>query len=125
MGVDWITCNVCETNFPDCGPCSRCGECENDFCDWCTQTYVIIQEDEDPNEDPDHPKISTCPFCTKQIIKPETLLAFALKLLGKDKKQLEDLYRNGDKTKSAYPHCPTCKKVIEDCGCDECQIKKK
>lgn len=32
MGIDFYTCVICKSNFPDCGDYSECEECENMFC---------------------------------------------------------------------------------------------
>jgi len=91
MGVDFITCVVCSYNFPDCGNYARCAKCESHFCSQCMKKYTILDEDDDSGEE------STCPFCTLEMVEPETLLAFALKQLKVTQEQLEESYRAAHK----------------------------
>ena len=83
MGVDFITCAICEYNFPDCGDFEWCDGCETYFC---SQECGKVVEDDDGHR--------TCVVCRHELALDSDLLAFALRRLGTTKEQLtEDFLR--------------------------------
>lgn len=103
MGVDFITCKLCKYNFPDCGDYARCGVCETYFCSECGDKYEFVSEDDlyENEQDPEgHPlPKNTCPICNLKFIDAKDLLTFALTKLGITKKDLEDEYREEQRSK--------------------------
>lgn len=82
MGVDFITCERCGHNFPDCGDFVRCNdECGIDWCSYeCAEEDGYIQNYEE-DENGWEIDMSTCKYCREEDFDDSELLVYALKLL--------------------------------------------
>lgn len=80
MGVDFITCDVCEYNFPDCGEYVRC-DCGGRFCsDECA--HMDYCEYDEQGELTGEDSEGTCVFCRGEDISNNDLIAFLLEKTG-------------------------------------------
>lgn len=107
MGVDYYSCNYCGETFPDCGDYTYC-ECGNSWCsDECATEEGYVKEycklgyDVEDNEEEDcchecygcsfHVETS-CNYCRNEDYSNETLLDYALDLLGISRSNLIERY---------------------------------
>lgn len=94
MGVDWLTCGICEDTFPDCGECYNCAGCEDDICTRChdlqTDKYETVDEDSEEAEDWGESALKECDSCTKSIIRDDDIVSFLLHKYNLDKDSVVD-----------------------------------
>ena len=88
MGVDWLTCNYCGENFPDCGHFVSCEECGTTWC--CDECASEEGYEEAPDDDSGEP--SSCKFCRGEDHSDIVLLNFALEQLGMNREELIEFY---------------------------------
>ena len=85
MGVDYLTCMYCGTNFPDCGHFIHCN-CGNYWCDIeCAELdgYRVDKEEDDEWE-----AETSCKYCRSEDYEDSELLSNALKLLNMTREEL-------------------------------------
>jgi len=88
FGIDYITCDECGVNFPDCGEFYCCENCYRSFCGECKEEAGLefdTDEDGEPTRD-----VISCKYCRNEDFDDETLLEFALKKLNTTKEQLKE-----------------------------------
>lgn len=97
MGVDFYTCPVCQSTFPDCGEYERCGQCSEAFCsEECAKIECHCNQDKDDpheHEECDECENCSCVLCRKDVLLDGELLKWLLKHDGMTRKQAEDEYR--------------------------------
>lgn len=114
MGVDWLSCNNCGHNFPDCGDYVSC-ECGEHWCseecaekdgfqrDECKLEYEVIDGYEQNEEckkghnggcDTCENYIKGgCKYCREEDFEDEVLLDYALQKLGLSREDLIKQYK--------------------------------
>lgn len=120
MSVDYLTCNCCEENFPDCGYYVSCESCGTHWCsDECAEEDGYISEhckkfpilsDRDEMEDyrekncdyedcTDCPyyKPDSCKYCRNEDYSDNVLLEKALELLNMSREDLIKIVNNDEK----------------------------
>lgn len=109
MGVDWISCNMCGENFPDCGDYVICEKCGTNWCshecaseDGYTEEYCRLgfeiedgccddgQCEDDECEGCEHYVPESCSYCRCENYEDYELLNKAMEILGCDRQFLID-----------------------------------
>jgi hypothetical protein len=88
MGVEFLTCECCSKNFPDCGPHVSC-ECGRDWCsDSCAQAdgYRHFINEEETYEEMD------CNYCRGEDVDDSDLLAAFLHMTKMTRTQAVEWY---------------------------------
>jgi hypothetical protein len=106
MGVDWLTCKSCGETFPDCGYMVSC-ECGQHWCSDDCAKVVGFEEEHcklgyamDDNQcgkrcwNCDDLVLRSCNYCREEDFEDETLLDYALSLLGYSREDLIKRYKN-------------------------------
>ena len=111
MSVDYLTCNYCEENFPDCGYYVLCESCGTNWCsEECAEQDGFIGEncakyqylyDRDLMEEYrethcdfedctecEHFRPDSCKYCRKEDYTDDVLLDKALELLKMSREEL-------------------------------------
>lgn len=86
MGIDYLSCNYCGDGFPDVIDYVSC-DCGNSWCsEECAKKdgYKYNKRTGD----------TSCKYCRKEDFTDDELLKYALKLLGKTRKELINEYKN-------------------------------
>lgn len=104
MGVDWLSCEYCGENFPDCGDFEMC-ECGKHWCslecaeedgymsESCKLGYDLDDNDcEESCYDCENHLGTTCKYCRHEDYSDEILLDYALQLLGINRENLIKQY---------------------------------
>ena len=82
MGVDWITCDICGENFPDCGPCGYCSGCEANLCGTChveqVGKYGHPAEDSEAATDFGESAALKCDNCSGAIVHDAEVIDYLL-----------------------------------------------
>ena len=117
MGVEFITCNYCEDNFPDCGHYVMCEECGTEWCsEECAELEGFVREhcskhtdlddrdlmeeyrdghcDYDDCTDCEYYNPESCKYCRHEDYDDNTLLWKALQLLKMSREELVEVINN-------------------------------
>jgi hypothetical protein len=84
MSIEFYNCSFCDEIFADCGIYFKCEDCGEKYCS--NDCAKINQKD------------GSCQMCRNEYIPDFDLLNFLLNYLKKDKKWLEELYRENNKS---------------------------
>ncbi len=93
MGVDFLTCDNCQRNFPDCGYYVHCNyeKCGKTWCsDKCAAEDGRINSDE--AADPYEGSHISCSYCRKQKATDEQLIEFLLEKTKLTREKAEKLW---------------------------------
>lgn len=95
MGVDFLSCNSCGHNFPDCGDFVGC-ECGISWCcDDCAEGEGFRHEEDGfTPEGSKWEQETSCNYCRKEDYDDHELLDFALSKLNLNRNELIELFKN-------------------------------
>ena len=92
MGVDFMTCSLCEETFADCGPYGHCN-CERVLCGTCFEDMTKRYGESHEREDWYGVTCAKCDRCALVAPDDSQSLEFALTILGMTKAMLHERMR--------------------------------
>ncbi len=99
MGVDWITCEICSENFPDCGPHGWCANCGARLCEYCheeqVETYGNVEEGSELSYEYGDSAAVKCDLCSGVIIQDDTIIDYLLNKVHMTKEEIIKEIKNG------------------------------
>ena len=98
MGIDIITCNLCNEGFMDAMDYGYCGTCEEVLCNRCNgemqEKHGQVNEDSEFAMDYGSYNPKTCDICTGVKIQETLFVNFLIKKIGETRATLEDAFRS-------------------------------
>lgn len=94
MGVDFLSCENCGHNFPDCGDFVNC-ECGKHWCSIeCAESDGFrYEEDGFTPKDSEWEQETSCNYCREEDVEDYFLISFALMKLNMTRNELVQLMK--------------------------------